>query len=110
MTQEKWQEIKELANKNFEVLEDNKIELSGEKGGGQKEELIFNGPLGKIKLEFVSKPLVLSKKTHYSKRMGDTAKVDYVTSETEKVNTLFASKWDLASDNWVSIDSASFES
>jgi hypothetical protein len=109
MTQEKWEEIKEMAKKNFEVLEDNIIELADEKGGGRKEELIFNGPLGKMKLEFVSKPLVLSKKTHYSKRMGDSAKVDYVTSETEKVHTLFAYKWDLASDQWIIMDSASFE-
>jgi len=108
MSPERWQELKDMARKNFEVLENNTFELDPEKGSGQKEELVFNGPLGKIKLEYVSKPLVIGKTMHYSKRMGDTAKVDYQTSETEKVHTLFAYRWDLASDEWQEIDSASF--
>ena len=105
MSPDKWEEIKEMAKKNFEVLE----VARNEKDGVITEELIFNGPLGKMKLEFVSKPLVLSKKVHYSKRMGDTAKVDYITSDTEKTNTLFAYKWDMAGENWVEINAASFE-
>lgn len=105
MSPDKWEEIKELAKKSFEVLETGKSENEGV----ITEELIFNGPLGKMKLQFVSKPLVLSKKVHYSKRMGDTAKVDYVTSDTEKTNTLFAYKWDQASENWAEIDAASFD-
>ncbi len=104
MSPDKWEEIKDMAKKNFEVLEINR----NEDEGTTAEELIFIGPLGKMKLEFVSKPLVLSKKVTYSKRMGDTAKVDYVTSATEKTNTLFAYKWEPASDTWVEIDAASF--
>ncbi|MCX6740050.1 MAG: hypothetical protein NTZ49_02365 [Candidatus Parcubacteria bacterium] len=104
MSPEKWEEIKDMAKKNFEVLETNR----NESDGVITEELIFNGPLGKMKLEFVSKPLVLSKNVHYSKRMGDTAKVDYVTSDTEKTNTLFAYKWETASDTWTEINAASF--
>ena len=104
MSPDKWEEVKEMAKKNFEVLETGK----SEKESVITEELIFNGPLGKMKLEFVSKPLVLSKKVHYSKRMGDTAKVDYITSDTEKTNTLFAYKWDQASEKWTKIDAASF--
>jgi len=104
MSPDKWEEIKELAKKSFEVSEMGK----NEKEGVITEELIFIGPLGKMKLEFVSKPLVLSKKTYYSKRMGDTAKVDYITSDTEKTNTLFAYKWDQIAENWIEIDAASF--
>lgn len=108
MTDEKWEEIKEMVGKNFEVLSNEILELPKERGKGTKEELIFNGPLGKIKMEFIIKPLVLSKKTHYTKRMGTSAKVDYITSETEKVRTLLAYKWDMAGDNWVEIDIAQF--
>ncbi|MFA5188924.1 MAG: hypothetical protein WC460_06185 [Patescibacteria group bacterium] len=108
MTDEKWEEIKEMAKKNFEVLENQVYELSGEQGEGTREELIFNGSLGKLKLEFVIKPLVIGKKTHYSKRMGTSAKVDYITSETEKVRTLKAYKWDELADNWVTIETAQF--
>ncbi len=105
MSPDKWEEIKDMAKKNFEVLEIGKSENEDV----ITEELIFNGPLGKIKLEFVSKPLVLSKNVHYSKRMGDTAKVDYVTSDTEKTNTLFAYKWNPAGEIWEEINAASFD-
>ena len=104
MSPDKWEEIKDMAKKNFEVVETGK----SENGDVITEDLIFNGPLGKMKLQFVSKPLVLSKKVTYSKRMGDTAKVDYITSDTEKTNTLFAFKWDTASDTWIEINAASF--
>ena len=104
MSPDKWEDIKDMAKKNFEVLETGK----SENGDVITEDLIFNGPLGKVKLQYVSKPLVLSKKVTYSKRMGDTAKVDYVTSDTEKTNTLFAYKWDPASDTWIEINAATF--
>jgi hypothetical protein len=40
--------------------------------------------------------------------MGATAKVDYITSETEKVRTLKAYNWDDPADVWVEIDVAQF--
>jgi hypothetical protein len=103
MTDEKWEEIKEMAEKSFEVLANEIIKLPAEQGEGTRETLIFNGPLGKMKLEFIIKPLVIGRKTHYSKRMGTSAKVDYITSETEKVRTFLAFKWDPASENWQEI-------
>ena len=109
MTEERWEQIKETTNKNFEVLENTIKDLPEDQGGGTKETLIFNGPLGKMKLDFIVKPLVLEKKTHYSKRAGQETKVDYVTSETEKVRTLLAYKWEEVTENWVEIDTASFE-
>lgn len=104
MSPDKWEEIKDMAKKHFEVLESGK----SENGDVVIDELIFNGPLGKIKLQFISQPLVLSKKVTCSKRIGDTAKVDYVTSDTEKTNRLVAYKWDNPSDSWTEIDAASF--
>ncbi|MBD3359187.1 MAG: hypothetical protein GF365_00550 [Candidatus Buchananbacteria bacterium] len=109
MTEERWEQIKEMANNNFEVLENTVIDLPEDQGGGTKETLIFNGPLGKIKLEFIIKPLVLDKKTIYSKRSGQETKIDYVTSDTEKVRTLLAFRWDKANENWVGVDSAQFD-
>ncbi len=104
MTDEKWEQIKEMVTKNFGVLENEIIDLPPEIGAGTKEMVIFDGPLGKMKLEFIIKPLVIGRKTHYSKRMGTSAKVDYITSETEKVRTFLAFKWDLASENWQEIE------
>ncbi|MEA3464120.1 MAG: hypothetical protein U9R14_03535, partial [Patescibacteria group bacterium] len=61
-----------------------------------------------IKLEFVSKPVVLDKKTTYSNRIGSETKVDYVYSDTEKSNRLMAYKWDEGEDKWIEIDAGTF--
>lgn len=109
MTEDKWEQIKQMANNDFEVLENTVLDLPQDQGGGTKETLVFNGPLGKMRLEYIVKPVVLDKKTIYSKRAGQETKVDYVLSETEKVRTFLANKWDEASENWVEIDASQFE-
>lgn len=109
MNEERWEQIKETTNKNFEVLENTIFDIPRDRGGGTRESIIFNGPLGKMKLEFIIKPLVLDKKTHFSKRAGQETKVDYVVSETEKVNTFLAFKRDEAAEHWIEIDSDDFE-
>jgi len=109
MTEEKWEQIKETALKNFEVEENSVIDLPEDQGNGIKEILVFTGPIGKVKLEFIVKPLVIDKKTIYSNRAGQETKVDYVTSDTEKVKTLLAFKWDEAREDWEEMDAKQFE-
>lgn len=103
MNDDRWQEIKDMVKKNFGILENQVLDLPEEEGKGTKEELIFNGPMGKIKLEYYIKPLVLDKKTTYSKRIGSDTKVEYITSDTEKVRRMQAYKWDETADNWEKI-------
>ncbi|MDD5341445.1 MAG: hypothetical protein PHC97_03365 [Patescibacteria group bacterium] len=109
MNEERWGEIKDLVKKNFGILENQVLQLSEVEGGGTKEELIFNGPLGKMKLEYIVKPLVIDKKTTYSKRIGSDTKVEYITSDTEKVRRMVAYKWDESGDNWEKIEMANLE-
>lgn len=107
MTPEKWQNIIGNVKDKFEVLENGSEHLE-EEGGIDIEYIIFNGPLGKMRLEFVTKPVVIDKKTTYSNRIGSETKVDYVYSEAEKSHQLLTYKWDEAEDNWAEIDSANF--
>jgi len=109
MTDERWEQIKEMVNKDFQDVENTISDLPEEQGSGTKETLIFEGPLGKMKLEYYVKALVLGKKTHFSKRAGQQTKVDYVTSETEKVRTMLAFKWEDSTQYWVEMDAATFE-
>ena len=109
MSPEKWEEIKETAKKNFQVESEEIFELPQEQGGGMKETLIFIGPLGKMKLEYLVKPLVIQQKAIFSNRMGASSTVNYVKSDTEKVRTFLAYKWDEASEDWVKISSSNFE-
>jgi len=106
MNLEKWEQIKAMAKDKFDIIRE--AEEEGVDGIGKVEILEFDGPLGKMKLEFITKPRILDKKTSYSNRIGSDVKVDYVYSEDEEVCELVAYKWNEAVDDWEGIDAAAF--
>jgi len=108
MTKEKWETILGNIKDNFEV-EDEGAEHVDDEGGVDIEFVIFEGPLGKMRLEFVSRPAVVDKKTTYSKRIGSETKVDYIYSPTERAETMTAYKWDDSSEEWVEMEAGMFE-
>lgn len=103
MNEEKWQEVVGRILDDFEVLEHEKKNPPAE-GIEQIEYIIFKGPLGKMKLERITKPLFLGKKAIGSKRIGSQTKVDYIFSETEKVHTLKAFKWNESRQDWEELE------
>jgi len=102
MTAKKWQEIKNKVKDSFKV-EEEKTMHTDEDGGTDTEYLIFLGPLGRIKLEFISKPVVSDKKTKYSKRIGSSTVVEYVYGE-EKVTKLRVYRWEEAQNDWLEME------
>lgn len=108
MSPERWEQIKGQVKDNFKVEEEDKIHEE-ERGGVDIELIVFQGPLGRMKLEFTSKPVVIDKKTIYSNRIGAETKVDYVYSDTDKRHNLKAYKWNEEGENWMEIDAGSFE-
>jgi hypothetical protein len=107
MQLEKWEITKGNIKDNFQVEDEGKEHLDDE-GGIDIEYLVFTTPFGKIRLEYVVRPVVLDKKTTYSKRIGSETKIDYVYSETEKSYKMDAYKWDDKLETWAEIDSSSF--
>lgn len=103
MIPEKWEQIKGQILDGFKDAEI-MAEKSAEPEIGEKEIIFFTGPLGKMKLEYITRPAVLDRVTHGSRRMGSQAEVEYVYSETEKTHQLKAFKWDESQDDWVEID------
>lgn len=99
MTDEKWLDTISMIKEKFGIIEQSEEELV-EEGGGTVERIIFNGPLGKMKLERIVHPLVVGKKTTGSKRIGSTTRVDYVFSDTEKVRRLKVYKWNDNLSDW----------
>ena len=93
---------------NFQVEDHGKKHEDG-MGGTDIEFIVFKGPLGRIKLEHITRPVVLDKKTTYTRRIGSDTQVDYVYSETEKSNKLVAYKWDDDRDGWTEIDARTFD-
>lgn len=106
MNIERWEQTKDMVKKNFELLAESEEERQD---GIEKVQIIeFKGPLGRIKLEFVTRPRVLDKKTTYTHRVGAGVKVDYIYSDKEKVYFLKAFKYEEADDNWVAINPSTF--
>ena len=107
MTPEKWKDITGNIKDNFEVKDEGQTHVD-EEGGMDIEYIEFNGPLGKMRLEFVIKPVILDKKTIYSNRIGSETSVDYVYSDDEKSHQLVAYKWDENQDDWIEIEASNF--
>ena len=113
MTEEKWEQIKEGARKQFEIEEEGREDLIQQTGEGpvkigEAEYLVFEGPLGRMKLQFGQKPKVEGKKYHYSHQQGQGARVEYTFSESELVNTFSVFKWNDTDDEWKEIDAEKF--
>lgn len=116
MTEEKWQQIKSMVQKNYQVLEESNLPIMiksdtddlAEKKIGDKEMLIFLGPSGKIKLEYTIKPVVLERKEHYSHRQGANSKTEYIYSDSEFTRRMEAYQWSKTNDEWQKIDGNAF--
>lgn len=102
MQDDKWQEIIGRIQDDFEVSEHETKEL--DPGPGTVEYIIFNGPLGKVKLERTTRPLVLGKHGLGSRRIGSQARVEYQYSDTETIHTFRAYKWDGNQNTWVEME------
>lgn len=100
MTDEKWQEIKNMIKEKFEIKDEAREELEN---GGSVETVEFQGPLGLMKVERTVKPKVVDLKTTYSNRKRAMASnVRQVTSETEVVK--FVKAYVFKDENWVEME------
>lgn len=96
-----------MVKDKFEVLDEFNEELT--ESPGRIEGIIFIGPAGKMKLEFIERPVVLGKKTfHSSHRIGGRVKVDYVYSDDEKTHSFKAYKWEDDSEEWMEMRGEGF--
>lgn len=110
---DKWEQLKEELGRKFKISEETTEDLTvhtqdGEVKNGKAEVLVVETPMGRIKLAFESRPLVLDKKMIYSHRAGQTARTEYEFSETEKTHKLKAYKWNDDLDEWKEIDAGNF--
>ncbi len=103
MTQEKWNELKVKIRTTFKEVQifNDKLE---EPEVGERETVLFAGPLGELKLEYLTRPVVIDKRTHGSRRIGSVPEVEYIYSPDEFSRTLKAYKWDDSQDDWLEIN------
>ena len=98
MNDEKWEDLVTRIERKLKVIE--KKVTTADEGRTSIETVIFQGPEGRMKLERVSKPLVVDKKMHYSRRIGSKSEVEYVYSPTDKVHRVRLFKWSDAMKEW----------
>jgi len=103
MQPDRWEQTKGQILDSFSNVNINEQELQDPEVG-KKEIVIFNGPLGKMKLEYYTKPLVLDRHTHGSRRIGSHTEVEYVYSNNEFSHQLKVYKLDEDSDEWVEME------
>lgn len=87
MNDEKWSELKGTIKEKAKNYEESFFDATteddmGNKIPAKKEILEFEVELGKIKVERLTRPVILEKKSHYHKGSGG-AKIEYVLSEDE---------------------------
>lgn len=109
MNKERWQDLKFDLKDKYKPVEEKSFELPEEDGGGTVEELTMTTLMGKMKLEFTERPLILDKKVTTSRRIGASAKVDYVYSNTEKSCKLRVFKWEEINSIWEEIKANLFD-
>ncbi len=100
MTEERWQDVKQLINSTFTVKDEYEEDLDP----GMAEVIEFEGPQGLIQAKFVTKPRLLDKKTSYSNRAGSDVKVDYIFSKDDFSSHLEVYIWSEAKNSWEKID------
>ncbi|MFA6526603.1 MAG: hypothetical protein WCT26_04305 [Candidatus Buchananbacteria bacterium] len=103
MTPDKWQEIKNKLQGAFKDVEISQEELA-EPDRGSIEILEFIGPMGRMRLEYTTKPLIIDKQVSGSRRIGSHHEVKYIFSDTEISHIFKAYKWDEEQDDWVEFD------
>lgn len=113
MDADRWEQIKENIKGKFKILEEGKEDLivhtaEGGVKNGTAEFLVTETPMGKIKLVFESRPVVLDKKFIYSHRAGQAGRAEYKFSDTEFSHKIKAYKWSDPFDDWQEIDATNF--
>ena len=98
MSPERWEKLKGELKDKYPDVEEEGGELEDEPGSF--EILTFTTPMGKIKLEFLTRPVILDKHTNTSRRIGASVAVEYVYSDDEIRHTLVVWKLNEATGEW----------
>jgi hypothetical protein len=110
---DKWEQLKDSLKKRFGIEDEGSEDLMMDTQDGPVKQgtanfLVMQTPIGKVKLSFQKKPLVLDKKFISSHREGQAARTEYQFSDTEFTFKLRAYKWNDIDDEWEEIDAENF--
>ncbi len=102
MNDERWEELIYKISMKADPME-RSMETQDD-GLTTVDTVLFDVGMGKMKLQRVSKPIVIDKKMHYSKRIGGDVQQEYIYSETEKSHKVTLHRWSEEESAWQEID------
>ena len=111
MNAELWGDILDRLEEQYGKLDVEKLSETREDDTGQKltseiKRVEFDSAQGKMRVELVTAPMILDKKTHYTHTAGARANVEYVLSDTEKTQRIRAYRYDEDTDDWIEINTS----
>jgi hypothetical protein len=101
MNDDKWELMVEQIRRKFKVTEHDTSEPDP-RDKAVREVIVFEGPTGPMKLERVTRPLVLEKKAIYSHRAGGGVNYEYVLDPVEKTHREALFRWE--NNGWTEMD------
>lgn len=99
MTDERWEQITKLIETNFKPEEHQTEELNP----GSCEYYIFQGPMGRMKIERIIKPKIIDKIEHQATQKGAAPINEYIYSKDEHTSFVHAYKWD-EGEGWLALE------
>lgn len=108
MTKERWDDLVATILDRFPVDNRGHEPLEEDEGPGKRDFVEFTSPAGKMRLELVTKPVVLGKHTFGGRKVGTATGVSYDYSTDEFNHSLHAYQW--KNEVWDEIDARAFAS
>jgi hypothetical protein len=97
MNDEKWLDVVEKIKERFEILDREKMDLDE---GGTEEAIIFESPLGKMKIVRTIRPFYVDKR-NLGGRHVEIESLDGSSIDTDKMKQqIDVFKWDDLADDW----------
>ncbi|HMB26180.1 MAG TPA: hypothetical protein VKP03_02060 [Patescibacteria group bacterium] len=103
MQEDKWLDLLAKVEKQF-GFEEKEKQPHPEIEKAEIETVVFESPLGKMKLVRTVKPKVVDRQTIYANRPGSETRVDYKYSDDEFVDELEVFKWNDLQEDWQPAD------
>lgn len=101
MQPERWREIREMILEKFDILEEGVN--THDDPPERVEYVVFEGPQGQMKVEFVTQPKKTGRRVFASARIGSLAHEQILYSSDEFTHYVSVFTWDDDMDDWKEI-------
>ncbi|MFH1099242.1 MAG: hypothetical protein V1723_05005 [Candidatus Uhrbacteria bacterium] len=107
MLEAQWANILDRIAEKF-TIEERGEEPLPDIPNGKRDFVIFTSPLGRVRLERVTKPRTIGHSAITSRRIGGAVEVKTQYDLDDLVHFLRAQRWDETAGRWVEIDADTF--